>query len=391
MKFSISNSEIAECLQIAQGIIPSRNGSIFLRSLWIKVENQQVTFLASNGEVEYGASYFADVSQDGILGVHGRDFIDLLKKLDETELVFQLDDNDSSLKVLQGTSRKYEIPVVNSDWFTPISDFPEEGAVEVNGDILRVAIEKVEFCIDEKDDGKQNNIPEYISLKADDTKIEVCALNNNQVAIISFENPKMARWLPEEGLYLHKKFLNDLKKWLKRGMIKINITENHIFFKTSDDAQTLTIRACKGSYPQYRGLFESVVENKKTVITFNRLELLSALERLNGFTSELSQEVSIELHEQDALFTCKSQMTGKGEERLVVKYSSRDESINKVVFVLKQLVPILKNLVSKSVDFLIESPEKACVIIGVDDIDYKIIIMPCIYTEENLYDEDTTV
>ncbi|MDR1856776.1 MAG: DNA polymerase III subunit beta [Desulfovibrio sp.] len=384
MKFTIAKEQIADGLQMAYGIIPSRSGSLFLRSLWMKVENQHLTIMASNGEVEYGAIFHADVQKDGTIGVQGREFIELVRKLGPGDLNFQLEENGTALFMDQEQQRFYEIPIVNTDWYTPLAEFPEEGAASFNAEIFREAIDKVEYCIVE---GEENQKPvlEYISVqKSENDMVEICALNNNQFAVMAFENKSLADWLGEEGLFIHKKFLNDIQKWMDQGEAQINRNDNYVFFRKTDKTQALTIRSMKGTFPQYRGVFESVVSNKTTTVTLDRKETIAALERLVDFTSTTSPEVIIEFSETQARFNCQTQNIGKGQEILDITYSG---TVDKIVFMLKQILPCLKHLSSKKIDLLIEAPGKPCAITGMNDENYKIIIMPCIFTEETYYEE----
>ena len=63
MLFTVKKENIIEGLQKAAGIIPTRAGAAYLRSLWIKAEGEVLTIMATDANIEFTGTYPADVKE----------------------------------------------------------------------------------------------------------------------------------------------------------------------------------------------------------------------------------------------------------------------------------------------------------------------------------------
>lgn len=68
MLFTVKKENIIEGLQKAAGIIPTRAGAAYLRSLWIKAEGEVLTIMATDANIEFTGTYPADVKEPGLVG-----------------------------------------------------------------------------------------------------------------------------------------------------------------------------------------------------------------------------------------------------------------------------------------------------------------------------------
>ena len=102
MLFTVKKENIIEGLQKAAGIIPTRAGAAYLRSLWIKAEGEVLTIMATDANIEFTGTYPADVKEPGLVGVNGRNFVDLVRRLPAGELRIRLDDATGTVILEQG-------------------------------------------------------------------------------------------------------------------------------------------------------------------------------------------------------------------------------------------------------------------------------------------------
>ena len=73
MLFTVKKENIIEGLQKAAGIIPTRAGAAYLRSLWIKAEGEVLTIMATDANIEFTGAYPADVKEPGLVATFLRD------------------------------------------------------------------------------------------------------------------------------------------------------------------------------------------------------------------------------------------------------------------------------------------------------------------------------
>ncbi len=101
MKLTIMKEHIIEGLQKAAGIIPARSGAAYLRSLWLKAEGEKLAVLSTDANIEFTGKYTASVMQEGLIGVQGRAFVDLVRQLPGGQITLTLDEQSGNLLLEQ--------------------------------------------------------------------------------------------------------------------------------------------------------------------------------------------------------------------------------------------------------------------------------------------------
>ena len=142
MLLNLYKADVIEGLQKAAGIIPQRTGAAYLRSIWLKAEESGLEVLSTDSSIEFRGQYTAEVMKKGLVGVPGRSFVELLRRLPDGRISLKQEEGSSTLLVEQGR-RKYKLPTNDSSWFQAFSDFPEQGAVVWSGDFLQEVIARV--------------------------------------------------------------------------------------------------------------------------------------------------------------------------------------------------------------------------------------------------------
>ena len=221
MKLSVNKEQIIEGLQKAAAIIPAKAGAAYLRSIWLKAEQGSLSIMATDANIEFTGRYPAEVKQPGLIGVQGRAFVDLVRQLPAGVLQLTLDEGTGNLLLEQGR-RTYKLPVSGAEWFQNFSEFPAETPVTWSGDFLQDVLDRVVFCI--SDDDATDAITCLYMKPCGNGRIDVCGLNGHQFALVSFTHDDLAARLPEEGVLIQKKYLQDMKKWLGVDEIELNIT-----------------------------------------------------------------------------------------------------------------------------------------------------------------------
>ena len=146
MHLRVFKEEVIEGLQRAANIIPQRTGAAYLRSIWLKAENNRLEILSTDSNIEFRGSYTAEVTEPGLVGVQGRSFVELLRRLPAGQISLRVDAAASVLHIEQGR-RKYKLPVNDATWFQKFSDFPEAGSVIWAGDFFQELIDRIIYCI----------------------------------------------------------------------------------------------------------------------------------------------------------------------------------------------------------------------------------------------------
>ncbi len=369
MYLKVFKEDVIDGLQKAANIIPQRTGAAYLRSIWLRAENNTLELLSTDSNIEFRGSYTAEVIEGGLVGVQGRAFVELLRRLPSGHISLKVDNEASVLHIEQGR-RKYKLPVNDATWFQKFSDFPEEGAVIWSGDFFQELIDRTTFCIgDEGSDALS-----CLSMKPAGTDvIEVAGMNGHQFAMMRFRNDDLRGLLPQNGILIQKKYLNELKKWLGTDEINVNLDEKRMFVRTESKAESLSLPLSSFQYPDYSVFLSRLQGDGISTLTLDRGEAQEALLRIAIFNSESNRCTYFKLSGGEALLTAAGQDTGSASESLDVEYKG---TIENIAFPTSNLLSILDHYRSPKLLLTLTGPEGPCGITGQDDVEYLVIIMP---------------
>lgn len=382
MKLSVMKEQIIDGLQKAAAIIPAKAGAAYLRSIWLRADAGSLSVMATDANIEFTGRYPAEVQETGLIGVQGRAFVDLVRQLPAGPLQLTLDTESHTLLLEQGR-RSYKLPVNGEEWFQNFSAFPEGEAVTWSGDFLQDLLDRVVFCI--SDDDAMDAIACLYMKPTGNGRIDVCGLNGHQFALVSFVHDELAARLPQDGVLIQKKYLQDLKKWLGVDEIELNITDKRLYLRTLNGAESLSLPRAGHQYPDYNVFMSRLEGEGASRLTVDRREAMDALGRILIFNTESDRCTYLDLSAQEAQLSAQGQDTGSASENLEVTY---DGSIRRIAFPTRNLMEVLGHFVSASVDLTLTGAEGPCGIRGSDDPDYTVIIMPMKVSETTYYSEE---
>lgn len=387
MLVKVFRDDIIEGLQKSAGIIPAKTGAAFLRTIWLKAEEGTLRIMATDSNLEFCGSYAAQIMREGLAGVQGRAFYDLMRKLPSGEITITAEEGASILTIEQGR-RKYKLPVNDPSWFQDFSDFPENGSVFWAGDFLQDLIAKVAFCIADEDTMEAIACMN-MSKRVEDgkTSIEVCGLNGHQFAMVRFVNDDVTQALPDSGMLIQKKYVTELGKWLTDEEIELAIGDKRLFCRTQDKRETFSLPLSFYQYPDYRGFLSKVKGGGPvSTLSVDRAEMIDALERILIFNSDNNRCVNLGFEGQEMNLFSQGQDVGQASESIAVEF---DGDLEKIAFPTRNLIDILGHFGSEKAVFTFTGAEGPCGVSGPDDQDYLVIIMPMKIVEETFYSEET--
>lgn len=380
MLVSVQKENVIESLQKAAGIIPSRSGSPALRSVWLEAKEKFLTIMATDSSIEFTGICSATVKSEGFVGVNRRNFVDLIRRLSTGDL--QIEYTDTTLIVKQGR-RTYKLPANDPSWFQKLSDFPAEGSVLGSGDFFQEIIDRVFFCI--KDDETLDATSCLYLKPTGDGNIDACGLNGFQFALTKFTHAELAAILPEEGILIQRYYVTELRKWLSGEKIEINITPKQLFIRSSEGKEMLTLPCAGYIYPDCSSFMNRINKPDAAKLIINRKDFLEALDRLSIFNTESNRCTYFDLNQDEMILSSQGQDRGSANEVLEVSYTG---NISRIAFPTKNLMEILTHYQSEKLLLTLTGVEGPCSIVGTEDPDYIVLIMPMKINDEDWYYEE---
>ena len=382
MKIIIEKENIIDGLQKALNIL-TRPGSSSLRSIWIKAENNKVSFLATDASMEFNGTYKALIEEEGIIGVQGRAFVELIRQLPNGKIKFTTDSESNSLKIEQERKR-YKLPINDASWFQELSPFPKENCVTLAGDLLNDVFEKVSFCISDEDEKEAISCLCINKVKREIKKyIEICGLNGHQFALISLENEDLFDLLPATGILLQRKYLQELKKWFIDDYIELNLDSKRFYLRTPKN-EILSLPLLIKPYIQYHSFLNKALQSTD-ILVIDRKQCIEALGRLSIFNTKDTCYSQFDLNNEESIVFVKGQDTGFAKENITIQYNG---NLNKIAFNTKKLMETLSHFQSSKLNLQLSLDDGPCAITGKDDNNYFGIIMPIKVADNNYYEEN---
>jgi len=393
MQLTVFRNDIIDGLQKSSGIIPAKTGAAFLRTIWLHAVGGTLRILSTDSSLEFTGQYPAKVVEEGLCGVQGKSFFELVRKLPPGEIGFKLDEASGNLLITQG-SRRYKLPVSDRNWFQNFAPFPEAGGVLWSGDFLQELLDRVLYCISDEDTMEAMACM-FMRPDSQGAKVEVCGLNGHQFSLVAFLNDDIHAMLPPDGILMQKKYVTELRRWLSTDEIDLAISEKRLFFRAQikDDAgeaatkvEIFSLPLSYYQYPDYNSFVSNLSRDDISTLAIDRLELMDALDRVAIFNTD-NNRCAYFLFENPGELSLRSQgqEAGEASETLDCAYTG---SLAKVAFPTKDISDILAHFHSAKVSLTLTGAEGPCGIAGEEDADCLVIIMPMKIVEETYYSEE---
>ncbi|MFP4083475.1 MAG: DNA polymerase III subunit beta [Desulfonatronovibrio sp.] len=384
MYLRVFREDIINGITKSANIISHKTGAAYLRTLWIKAEDQKISIMSTDSNMEFIGRYDSNILETGLVGVEGRKFNDLLRKLKPGEIIFKAD-HEKKLLFIQQDKRRYKIPTSESSWFPELSPFPEENLVLWSGEEFKEIIDKLYFSISD-DDSMGYLTCMYISRGSqENTEVEFCGFNIQNLSLYTIKNNEFFNLIPEKGILIPKKYLVELRKWLGNEEIEISISNDRFFIRTKDLKESISFPLSFEEYTDYHEILDSISGELKSNLLINRKDLMDALDRILIFSTEFNKSAVFELQEEEIRLDSTAVETGEANEILQCKYQG---DVKEVVFNIKNMLDILGNFHSEEISISLAGQVRPCKITGELDPNYFVITMPVQIKEETYYTEE---
>ncbi|GAB6059768.1 DNA polymerase III subunit beta [Desulfonatronum parangueonense] len=382
MKFSIQREEILPALQQAAQITSVKTGAVFLRSIWLKAENAKLQIMATDSNIEFFGFFSPQIQEDGLVGVNGRHLYELIRKLHPGELQFHVEKDATQLLIKQN-KRKYVLPINENYWFQALSSFPEEGAVNLSGENLSRIIDKVFYSVSEDETMQAVNCM-LIKYAPNEQKTDFCGLNGHQLALYRLEHDGLRDLLPEQGILISKKYLQELKRMIPQKEIQLNIFNNRLYCRSVDQKENISLPLSLYQYPDHNQMLARYEAENPSSMDIDRKGLMDALDRILIFNTENSICTFFEFNDGVVQMDVQSEEKGEAKEFLDSVFSG---NLQKIAFPTRDLIEILSHFECDIIHFHFTSSEGPCFIEDKNDLDYKVLIMPMKITDDIVYSD----
>lgn len=381
MKFVIRKQDVIDGLSKASGIISAKSGAAYLHSIWLQTSPNTLSVMATNSSIEFSGKYEAQVEVEGLVGVNGKQFIDLFRRLPDGDIQCSVDDEKKVLIVKHGR-RTYRLPTNDSGWFQAFHVFPEQNSVTWTGDAFQELIERVFFCVDSEN--KEAISCMCLKKGTEPGTVEACGLNGYRFALKKIMDDNIYAMIPDDGLLLQKGYVSELRKWLGSSEIEVVLSDRRFFVRSGNGREMISLPRDLYQYPDCSVFLNRINDPAASVLRVNRQECIDALDRLLVFNTDKDAWARFKLSSSETILSTQSQGSGSASEFLEGTYNGSIEAIS---FNTLSMLEILSHFQSEQLELTLTTSEGPCAVRGSEDPDYLVLVMPMQFADATYYEE----
>ncbi len=348
MKLSMERSALLRAMSRAQSVVERRNTIPILSNVLIEAEGDNVSFRATDLDIEVIDKAVAMVSRAGATTVAAHTLHEIARKLPDGAMVELNDDGIAGRLDVRAGRSHFSLQTL------PREDFPIMASAEyqVNfacaAPVLRRLFDKAKFAISTEETRYYLNGVYMHAAKGPDGPVLRCvATDGHRLARIDAGLPEGAADLP--GVIVPRKTVGELRKLLDddEAEIAVSVSETKVRFATPE--VTLTSKVIDGTFPDYARVIPTGNTKRLEV---DAAEFAQAVDRVATVSSERSRAVKMALEEDRLILSVNAPDSGAADEELAVAYA--DERLE-IGFNAKYLLEIAGQVDRENAVFLFNS------------------------------------
>lgn len=369
MKFSIERELLTNTLAIVSKGLSQKTPMPVLTGIQIIVRDEKIYFITTNKEiaikVELTKNEKVKLYEDGECVVPGKYFIEIVKKVEGKNVDFSLYE-ESTIQIVSDRSDFTLIAYDKTNYPTTNFSFSTEPILFDSKELKKIIRQTAFACAT----SESRIVLTSLNFKAKNGTLEI-------VATDSFRLAKKVSKLAEEAeiqVNIPSKSLEELNKILEDDstFVKLYLENNKALFEYKN--MVFVTRLVEGNYPDTTSLFP-----KETLFlaTFNKNELLNAVDRASLFTSlDNLSIVKFNFSDNNRVeISSNSSEIGKVVEDITL-LNEIDNIHFQIAFSTKYLMEAIRSFDSEQISFFFTGEIKPTVIQSTENSNLMQLLLP---------------
>ena len=369
MKLSIERATLLKAVAQAQSVVERRNTIPILANVLIEAEGSDVTFRATDLDIEVVDKAPAQVERAGATTVSAVTLNEIVRKLPDGALVTLTDDSAAGRLTIEAGRSNFSLATLPKEDFPVMASSDYAANFSAAAPVLRRLFDKSKFAISTEETRYYLNGVYLHVADADGGKVlRAVATDGHRLARVDAELPEGADSMA--GVIVPRKTVGELRKLLEDDDMKIavSVSETKIRFATPDI--TLTSKVIDGTFPDYTRV---IPQGNTRKLEVDAAEFAKAVDRVATVASDRSRAVKLQLDEDRLLLSVNAPDTGAAEEELAVAYG--DERLE-IGFNAKYLLEIASQVDRENAVFMFNSSGDPTLMREGNDTSAVYVVMP---------------
>lgn len=366
MKFTCEREKILKAINSVVKGVASKTTMPILEGILIETNENEIKL--TTYDLEIGIEYILEsqVSEQGSTVVNAIMFSEIIRKLPDTDINFNI--NENNLLVIECEGSLYKLATMNPEEFPELPKIDIENFVELEQKSLKSMIRKTIFAV-----SNEENRPIFTGC--------LFEVTNNKINVVAIDGFRLG-WVSN---YLNKQYnnftavipgktLNEVNKIVTDSfdIIKIGVSKNQALFEM-ENCKIVT-RLLDGEFLNYSNV---VPKNWETRIRVNKNIFQNCFERISLISSssiekEKKYPVKINIDIGKVTISCTNQ-TGDAKEEMYIATEGKNLEIGVNP---KYFLDALKAIEDEEVFVDFGTSISPCVIRPIEDENYTYMILP---------------
>lgn len=363
MQFVVSSSVLLKQLSAVNGVVSNNPIVPILENFLFKLEDQILTVTASDLQTVMITEIQVESLESGAIAVPAKLLLDTLRGLPEQPITVKVDEETFGTEIITNNGR-YKLSGEN-----PI-DFPKTPAVhrgqtvEFSSAALGAAISNTIFATS-TDDLRPAMTGVFLQLGTESTTF--VATDGHRLVRYRRTDIKAES---DTSMIIQRKALNLIKSSLPvdNVQVKAEFTASNAFFSFGNIK--LICRLIDERFPDYEN---AIPTNNPNTLSISRGDILNSLKRISIYSNRSTHQVRLKMSLNNLVVSAEDlDYSNEANEQLVCEYNGEELEIG---FNAKFLIEILNNLSANTLTFELSAPNRAGLIIPVEQEEHEDILM----------------
>jgi DNA polymerase-3 subunit beta len=366
MNFTVNKEIITEALQKVQSVVEKKNTLQILSNVLLKVNNNELTIIATDLEVGLKILIPVESNQNGSIAISAKNLFEIIKELPNKPITFTKTENNwIQITCLK---KKFNLVGLADEEFPPLPNFENKEYVQAKTLFAKEMIDKTLFSVS-TDETRYHLNGAYVET-TNNNLIRMVSTDGHRLSFIDRELVLEKPQIFEKGIIIPKKGLTELRKLLdtKQDTFYLTIEKGNLLVKF--DKTFLFIRLIEGDYPDYE---QVIPKNNNKKIISNKNALLEALKCVITLSNEKSRGVKFSINNNLLNVSANNADLGSASDEIDVEYNGDPIEIG---FNARYIIECLQILETEKIEIYLNDKLSPGLIKQFEKDDYTYVVMP---------------
>lgn len=362
MKIICNKAKLLQGINTVLKAVSNKTTMPILECILIDTTDGIIQLTANDMELGIETIVEGDILDKGIIALEAKLFSDIIRKLPDSEVVIETNDNHKALITCE--KAKFNIPGRSGEDFAHLPDIERTNTITISQFSLKEIIRQTIFSVG---DNESNKVMNGELFEINENKLKVVSLDGHRISI---RNLELKNTYDPIKVIVPGKTLNEISKIINGDLedeVKISFTDRHIVFEF--DHTVVVSRLIEGEYFRVNQMLSNDYETK---ININKKELQNCIERASLLVKDNDKKpIVISITDHTSEFKINS-MIGSMNENIDIIKEGKDITIG---FNPKFILDAIRVIDDESIDIYLVNPKAPCYIKDANE-SYIYLVLP---------------